>query len=72
MSRSDQAIIDHIRRRAHARQTVLLRPETALRLAAALHAVIGSDRALPARRPAPEPSLGFIVEELAATGSATN
>lgn len=50
MPRSDSALADMLRSRARAQRVVRLYPETALRLADALRAVVGMDRALPPKR----------------------
>lgn len=60
---SDMAIVARLRERAHARRIARLTPETALRLAAALYAVVGADRARPRpARPAGGEDLDFAVE----------
>jgi hypothetical protein len=64
MSLPDQALVEVLRARAYAKQNVRLTPETTLRLAAALHAVIGSDRMPPRQRREPDPGFGFLVEQL--------
>ena len=68
MSLPDQPLIEVLRARAYAKRSVRLAPETALGLAAALHAVIGSDRKTPRQQREPDPALGFLVEQLTELG----
>jgi len=66
MSLPDQALIEVLHARAYAKRPVRLAPETALRLAAALHAVIGTKA--PRQQREPDPALGFLVEQLTELG----
>jgi hypothetical protein len=69
MPLSDRTLIERLRSRAQARKIVRLTPATALRLAAALTAVAGSDRAMPPKRRVLEDEFPFAVERWSVDGT---